>query len=77
MIVFRRRGDRYEPDCRYLDRYLELYDKHVGPPQFLSLQVWSYGMYYRGFGRDGGKSERRSSVIPIVQLKGSELLPVS
>jgi hypothetical protein len=74
LIVFRRRGSQYEPEFAYLDRYLRLYDKHAGPPQFLSIQVWSYGMYFRGYGRDGGRSEQRADVVPIVEIQGDQLL---
>jgi hypothetical protein len=76
VIVFRNEAGRYRPEFKFLDRYLSLYDRWAGPPQFLSLHVWSYGMYYRGFGRDGGREEKRASTIPIVELQGDRLLTV-
>jgi hypothetical protein len=75
VIVFRRVGDRYEPVFRFLERYLRLYDRHAGEPRFLSLHVWSYGMYQRGRGRDGGKAEKRARVIPIVEIREDSLVP--
>jgi hypothetical protein len=68
LILFRKAGEKHEPEFKYLERYLALYDKHAGPPKFLSLQVWHYGMYYRGAGRDGGKQERTADTIPVMML---------
>ncbi len=75
LIVFRKVGSTYEPEFKFLERYLELYNKFAGEPQFLSLHVWSYGMYQRGKGRDGGKVEKRVHEIPLVELKGDRLVP--
>jgi len=76
LIVFRRSGGRFAPELRLLRRYLELYDRHAAPPQFLALHVWSYGMYQRGEGRDGGNVERRAETIPVVEIRGEKLVPV-
>jgi len=76
LIVFRNQGGRYVPEFKFLDRYLELYDQHVGRPQFFSLQVWSYGMYRSGVTRDGGRDEWRNTVIPLVELRGDRLVPI-
>ncbi len=73
LIVFREQDGRLVPEFKFLDRYLKLYDEIAGPPTFLSLQVWSYGMYQRGAGRDGGKVEKRAETIPVVQLRNDEL----
>ncbi len=40
MLVFRREGDRIVPDFRFVDRFLALYHKHVGPPRVLNLYLW-------------------------------------
>jgi len=76
MIVFRKQGNTYVPEFRFVERYLELYDRYAGPPQFFSLNVWSYGMYYSGQTRDGGDTERRASSVPVVELRGSRLVPI-
>jgi len=90
LVVFRREGKELKPELKFLRRYLEHYDRHAAPPQFLSLHVWSYGMYQRGEGRDGGKEEHRAETIPVIVLKsnppspsgrgaggeGSELVPI-
>jgi len=76
LIVFRKAGDAYVPDLRFLRRYLALYDECAAAPRFLSVNVWSYGMYYRGFGRDGGKGERRAETIPVQALRGEKLVGI-
>lgn len=48
MIQFRRVGAQLVPDFSALDRYLELYDKHVGPPRAVVVQVFSPNMNQRG-----------------------------
>ncbi len=40
MLIFRREGDRVRPDFRFVERYLELYDEHVGPPAVVNLYLW-------------------------------------
>jgi hypothetical protein len=70
LIVFREEHDGYVPDFRYLERYLKLYDKYAGAPQFLSVQVWHYGMSQRGYGRDGGSASTIAATIPVMVLKG-------
>jgi len=76
LIVFRKKGDRYVPEFKFLDRYLESYDKIAGQPRFLSLNIWSHGMYRSGQTRDGGKVEWRNTVIPVVEIKGDKLIGV-
>jgi len=76
LIVFRKRGGTYTPEFTFLDRYLQSYDKIAGQPRFLSLNVWSYGMYLNGQTRDGGKVEWRNTVIPVVEIKGDKLVGV-
>ena len=77
LVVFRKEGGQWVPELKYLQRYLALYDRHAGRPQLLSVHVWSYGMYYRGAGRDGTtkeiKSEWRAKTIPIVELRDGSL----
>ncbi len=68
-VVFRRTGDGptdLEPDLEPAKATLSLYGRKAHPPAFLVLHVWNYGMYYRGFGRDGGDEEKRAETIPIV-----------
>ncbi len=76
MIVFRREGDTWVPDLTIARRYLKQYDRLAGRPKFLVLHVWSYGMYQRGRGRDGGDVEKRAETIPVVERRGDELVPV-
>ncbi len=76
MLVFRRTGDRWVPEFDLVERYLGLYDRHAGEPAYLALHVWSYGMYYRGEGRDGGKEQVRAETIPVLERRGGELVPV-
>jgi len=70
----------WKPEFRYLRRYLETYARHAAAPKLLSLQVWHYGLYYSGSGRDGTNrdAERagrkvaypwRSRVVPIRELR--------
>jgi hypothetical protein len=78
MLVFRRSGPGpadYAPDLKFVERYLRLYDRLAGRPQFLCLNVWSYGMYRRGAGRDGGKEQWRTETIPIAELRGDRVEP--
>ncbi|KPJ68828.1 MAG: hypothetical protein AMS14_11965, partial [Planctomycetes bacterium DG_20] len=75
VIVFRRDGDRWVPELEFAERYLALYNDVAGEPKFLSVHVWSYGMYQRGAGRDGGKDEKRAETIPIVERQGNRLVP--
>ncbi len=80
LVVFRREGGRLEPDFRFLDRYLALYDRHAHAPRFLSVHVWNYGMYYKGYGRDGKAGRdvpdgaaQRAETIPIQVLEGGRV----
>jgi hypothetical protein len=75
-VVFRREGRRLVPDLRFAKRYLAMYDRIAGPPRFLALNVWSYGMYQRGAGRDGGRVEKRAETIPVVELRDGRLVPI-
>jgi len=74
-IVFRREGGRYVPDFRFVRRYLQLYDKHAGPPRQLSVQVWNYSVSRRGFGRDGGDRKWMCKTLRIRILEGDRLVP--
>jgi len=76
VLVFRKQGNGYAPELKFLERYLELYNRRAGKPKFLVLHVWSYGMYQRGAGRDGGDKEWRATTIPAVELQGEKLAPV-
>lgn len=76
MLVFRKQGDKFVPELKFIRRYLELYDKYAGEPKFLSLHVWDYGMYQRGAGRDGGKAETRATTIPVMLLEDDRLVPI-
>lgn len=76
LVLFRREGGRFVPELSYLERYLRLYGRHCGPPRILALHVWSYGFYERGYGRDGGRAEKRADVIPVVEACGGRLVPV-
>lgn len=76
MVVFRRVAGRYVPEMGLVRRYLALYDRYAGPPQFLALHVWNYGMYQNGRGRDGGTIEQRAETIPVVELRGEQPVPI-
>ncbi len=76
MVVFRRVSGRCVPEMKLVRRYLALYDRHAGAPQFLALHVWNYGMYQSGSGRDGGTVEQRAETIPVMELRGAELVPI-
>ncbi len=41
LVRFRTEGDRLAPDFSILDRYLELFDEHVGRPQWALVHVWN------------------------------------
>lgn len=73
LVVFRREDGRLVPELKFARRYLEIYDRVNGPPEFLALHVWSCGMYQRGAGRDGGKGETMAKTIKIHQLEGQKL----
>jgi len=73
LIVFREDKGTFVPDFRYLDRYLKLYDHYAGAPQFLSVQVWHYGMSQRGYGRDGGSASTIAGTIPVMVQRGDQL----
>ncbi len=40
MVRFVRRGRRLTPDFTPLERYLELYSRHAGPPEVIVLYAW-------------------------------------
>jgi hypothetical protein len=63
------------PDFRYLRRYLELYNKHAGPPRQLCVNVWNYAVSRRGFGRDGGDEKWLCQTIQVRLLEGDRLVP--
>jgi hypothetical protein len=76
LIVFRREAGQYVPDFALLDRYLALYDRHAGAPQFLAVNIWSYGMYKNAMTRDGGTEQWRASVIPVMERRGDAQVSV-
>ena len=82
LVVFRERGGRLVPDLSLLKRYLALYSRRAGRPRFLSVQVWHYGMYLPGRGRDGSKRgfqgpyPWRAKTIPLVVRRGGRLVGV-
>jgi hypothetical protein len=69
IILFKNAGGKYVPEFKYLERYLDLYEKHCGPPRLLCVQVWTYGMYSKGYGRDGGAEERQAKSVLVHELK--------
>jgi hypothetical protein len=75
LLVFRKEGEKYLPDFRFVRRYLELYGKHAAPPRQLSVQVWNYSVSQRGFGRDGGSEKWISKTLKIRLLEGDKLVP--
>jgi hypothetical protein len=77
VIVFRKEGDRYVPDLRFARRYLELYDKHAGPPRQLSMQIWNYSISNRGPGssRDGAAQRFICKTLKVRLLDGDKLVP--
>jgi|GEM_PF-1379960 len=75
LIVFRAERGRHVPELKFLRRYLSLYDRSAPPPAFLSINVWSYGMDTKGWGRDGGSTVSRAETIPVHVLRGERLVP--
>ena len=75
LILFRKESGRYVPELKFLRRYLALYDKLAGRPRFLSVTVWSYGMYFKGYGRDGGTERSRAETIEVAELRDGRPVP--
>ena len=75
LILFRKEPGGYVPELKFLRRYLALYDKLAGRPRFLSVTVWSYGMYFKGYGRDGGTELSRSETIEVAELRDGSPVP--
>ncbi|MGD0898288.1 MAG: glycoside hydrolase domain-containing protein, partial [Thermoguttaceae bacterium] len=74
IIVFRREGGNLVPDFTHLERYLSLYIKHAGPPQFLAVNVWNYTMYNKDFGRGGGGTrDDEKAKVTVAELQGGQL----
>jgi hypothetical protein len=69
IVLFKRSGGKYVPEFKYLERYLDLYEKYCGPPKWFCLQVWTYGMYFKGYGRDGGAVEQQAKSVLVHELK--------
>ncbi|MCC5827981.1 MAG: hypothetical protein JJU36_00910 [Phycisphaeraceae bacterium] len=40
LVRFIRSGEELRPDLSLLERYLDLFEKHVGPPKAISLWIW-------------------------------------
>lgn len=76
VIVFRKEGDAFVPDFRYLEKYLALYDRCVGTPKYLSVHIWQYGMSTNGRTRDGGPTETIAKTIPVMVLQDGKLVNV-
>jgi len=64
LVQFRKVDGKFVPDLSLAERYLRLYAKHAGEPKYLSVNVWSYGMYYKGWGRDGNVPKSGPSKPP-------------
>ena len=66
-VRFRKEGDRFEPDFSVVDRYMDLYARHMGEPQCIMVHVWD-SWYYRYIKR----GQRRQSVpVTILREDGS------
>jgi len=66
-VLFRKRDGRFEPDFRVVDRYMDLYARYVGEPDYLIVHVWDPWCY-----RYVKRGERRSSVpVSVLQADGS------
>jgi len=70
LIRFRRRGDGCVPDFRLLTRYLDLYEKHAGPPRALIALVWEHGVRSREMQYLQRKSDRLVWEVSVVDEAG-------
>ena len=73
MVRFIETDDGLEPDFSILERYLDLYARHAGPPRALSLGVWSAATasdIHHAYGRRGseGRPERVEPRSPLEVL---------
>ena len=84
VLVFRRDDTAptgWAPQFQHLRRYLAMCAKHGPAPRIVCLQVWHYGLYYKGAGRDGtkrgyeGPYPLRVKTIPIHELRGEAVEP--
>jgi HEAT repeat protein len=41
LVRWVRQGDKLEPDFSAMNRYLDLYVKHCGPPKVINVMIWS------------------------------------
>jgi len=57
ILTFKQSGAEFVPDFTNFDKYLALYDKLVGPPKILVLDVWDSGIVdARKLEKQGGKA---------------------
>ncbi|MCC5828172.1 MAG: hypothetical protein JJU36_01875 [Phycisphaeraceae bacterium] len=66
MLLFRRdaQGDMV-PDLRLVERYLRLYDRHVGEPRVLILHLWT---------ANNDPRQDRPLTIPVSELRGDRIV---
>lgn len=51
MVVFREEGNRVVPDFRFVEKYLDLYEEHIGIPRVINLYWWEHNMPNRDEGK--------------------------
>jgi hypothetical protein len=69
MVQWVKNGDGYALDYRVMDRYLDLWQKEVGTPQFVCLYVWDFHL--------GGQSGSIGSVNKGTPMGKEGPVPVS
>jgi hypothetical protein len=65
-VVFRKEGGAFAPEFKYLDRYLDLYNRIVGKPKFFAVHAWTWG------GR--GDMETGDEPVRVLVLEGDKLV---
>ena len=84
VLIFRRDDSAptgWAPEFKHLRRYLAMCAKHGPAPRIVCVQVWHYGLYYKGAGRDGtkrgytGTYPIREKTVPIHELQGEAVAP--
>jgi hypothetical protein len=66
VVVFRKQAGRWVAELKFLDRYLQMYDRIVGKPRFVAVHAWTYGS------RSG--TERGNEPVRILELQGDKLV---
>ena len=61
-LRFREKDGLFEPDFSVVDRYMDLYERYVGKPEYLMVHVWDPWVY-----RHVKRGENRDS-IPVSVL---------